>query len=219
MRAQPLLGRRLNGIQGAGTTRVTTTQPTSVNVRRASARPLDENKPSSAIIRNEESTDVGGSRAATPYDRGMNTKVTPMTNRGEVRPRIALIAHDACKDEMAQWATFNKGTLQRCSLFGTATTGKRVADMVGLPVELLLSGPRGGDAQVGAMISENKLDAVVFFWDPLTIQPHDVDIKMLLRLAVLHNVPIACNRSSADFLISSPLFFNAPYFAERMSAV
>jgi methylglyoxal synthase len=138
-----------------------------------------------------------------------------MKPRDDVRPRIALIAHDGRKDEMAQWATFNRGTLSRCSLFGTATTGRRVSELVGLPVELLLSGPQGGDAQVGAMISENKLDAVVFFWDPLSSQPHDVDVKMLLRLAVLHNVPIACNRSSADFLISSPLFFNQPYNTER----
>jgi methylglyoxal synthase len=138
-----------------------------------------------------------------------------MKPRDDIRPRIALIAHDGRKDEMAQWATFNRGTLSRCSLFGTATTGRRVSELVGLPVELLLSGPQGGDAQVGAMISENKLDAVVFFWDPLSSQPHDVDVKMLLRLAVLHNVPIACNRSSADFLISSPLFFNQPYNTER----
>ena len=148
----------------------------------------------------------------------MTSNVTQLKAREEIRPRIALIAHDANKDEMAQWATFNRGTLSRCTLCGTATTGKRVSDLVDLPVELLLSGPRGGDAQVGAMISENKLDAVIFFWDPLSSQPHDVDVKMLLRLAVLHNVPIACNRSSADFLISSPLFFNQPYFAERQAS-
>ena len=148
----------------------------------------------------------------------MNTNVTALKQRDASGPRVALIAHDACKEEMAQWATFNRGTLSRCALFGTATTGKRVADLVGLPIDLLLSGPRGGDAQVGAMISENKLDAVIFFWDPLTTQPHDVDVKMLLRLAVLHNVPIACNRSSADFLISSPLFFNQSYLAERSAA-
>jgi methylglyoxal synthase len=138
-----------------------------------------------------------------------------MKIRDGVRPRIALIAHDACKDELAQWATFNRGTLGRCELFATATTGRRVSDLVGLPIERLLSGPLGGDAQVGAMISESKLDAVIFFWDPLTTQPHDVDVKMLLRLAVLHNIPIACNRSSADFLISSPLFFSESYLAER----
>jgi methylglyoxal synthase len=149
----------------------------------------------------------------------MSNNVTQIKTREGNRPRIVLIAHDACKDEMAQWAAFNKGTLLRCNLFATATTGRRVNEAVGLPIELLLSGPLGGDAQVGAMLSENKLDGVIFFWDPLTTQPHDVDVKMLLRLAVLHNVPIACNRSSADFLISSPLFFNQSYFAERMAAV
>ena len=81
----------------------------------------------------------------------MTSNVTQLKARDEIRPRLALIAHDANKDEMAQWATFNRGTLSRCSLYGTATTGKRVADLVDLPVELLLSGPRGGDAQVGAM--------------------------------------------------------------------
>lgn len=109
----------------------------------------------------------------------------------------------------------NRETLAGCMLFGTTTTGKRVADLTGLSVELLLSGPQGGDAQVGAMIAEGRLDAVIFFWDPLTTQPHDVDVKALLRLAVLHNVPIACNRSSADFLISSPLFFDRAYSVRR----
>jgi methylglyoxal synthase len=148
----------------------------------------------------------------------MSTNVSHIKPRDEMRPRVALIAHDACKDELAQWATYNRGTLSRCTLFGTATTGKRVAELVDLPIQRLLSGPLGGDAQVGAMISESKIDAVIFFWDPLTTQPHDVDVKMLLRLAVLHNIPIACNRSSADFLISSPLFMNQSYFDERMSA-
>ena len=145
----------------------------------------------------------------------MSSTVVSIKPREDMRPRVALIAHDACKEELAQWATFNRGTLSRCKLYGTATTGKRVSDLVDLPIDLLLSGPLGGDAQVGAMLAENRLDLVVFFWDPLTTQPHDVDIKMLLRLAVLHNVPIACNRSSADFLISSPLFFDRAYLAER----
>jgi methylglyoxal synthase len=123
-----------------------------------------------------------------------------------MRPRIALIAHDGRKDALGEWAAFNRGTLLRCTLFATATTGSQVADM-GLPVELLLSGPYGGDAQIGAMIAQRQLDAVVFFWDPLTTQPHDVDVKALLRLAVLYDIPIACNRGTADFLISSPLFF------------
>ncbi len=145
----------------------------------------------------------------------MNSNVTMLKPRDEARPRVALIAHDACKDAMAQWATFNRGSLLRCELYATATTGRRVSDLVGLPIELLLSGPLGGDAQVGGMIAENRLDLVIFFWDPLTTQPHDVDVKMLLRLAVLHNVPIACNRSSADFLISSPFFSQPTWLARR----
>jgi methylglyoxal synthase len=129
--------------------------------------------------------------------------------------RVALIAHDACKGAMREWAEFNSGTLSRCALFATATTGDQVAGL-GLPVTLLLSGPLGGDAQIGAMIAEQRLDAVIFFWDPLTTQPHDVDVKALLRLAVLYDMPIACNRSSADFLISSPLFLERGYQAEPL---
>lgn len=132
------------------------------------------------------------------------------------QPRVALIAHDACKDALAEWAQFNRDTLTRCILYATATTGKHVNHLVGLPVHSLLSGPHGGDAQVGAMIAEERIDALVFFWDPLTTQPHDVDVKALLRLAVLHNVPTACNRSSADFLISSPLFFDDAYLEQRL---
>lgn len=131
------------------------------------------------------------------------------------QPRVALIAHDACKDAMAQWAVYNHGSLARCTLFATATTGRRVRELMDVPVTLLLSGPRGGDAQVGAMIAEHQLDAAIFFWDPLTTQPHDVDVKALLRLAVLYNVPIACNRASADYLISSPLFFDETYRGRR----
>jgi methylglyoxal synthase len=123
------------------------------------------------------------------------------------RPRIALIAHDARKDDLIEWSLFNRETLSRCELLATGTTGQRIAEATRLRIDLLLSGPLGGDAQVGAMLAEQLLDLVIFFWDPLTTQPHDVDVKALLRLAVLHNVPIACNRATADFLISSPLFF------------
>ena len=131
------------------------------------------------------------------------------------RMRVALIAHDGCKDALAEWARHNRESLARCSLFATATTGRRVADSIGLPITLLLSGPLGGDAQVGAMIAEHRLDALIFFWDPLTTQPHDVDVKALLRLSVLHNVPIACNQTSADYLITSPLFFDHAYRTQR----
>ncbi|GAC1421684.1 MAG: methylglyoxal synthase [Candidatus Velthaea sp.] len=120
--------------------------------------------------------------------------------------RVALIAHDGRKDDLTEWATFNRGTLSRCKLIATGTTGTQIARATDLPVQLLRSGPLGGDAQVGAMLVDEKLDAIIFFWDPLTTQPHDVDVKALLRLAVLYNVPIACNRATADFVISSPMF-------------
>jgi|SRR5579872_5631082 len=127
------------------------------------------------------------------------------------RLTVVLIAHDRCKGEMAQWAAFNRGTLAQCTLYATATTGRTIKEHLDLPIHLLLSGPMGGDAQVGAMIAEKRVDVIFFFWDPLTPQPHDVDVKMLLRLAVLHDVPIACNRRSADLLISSPLFSDVGY--------
>ncbi len=133
----------------------------------------------------------------------------------KARTRVVLIAHNACKDAMAEWAQHNRVILERCSLFATATTGRRVSEVLEQPIKMLLSGPRGGDSQVGAMIAEQRIDAIIFFWDPLTTQPHDVDVKALLRLAVLYNVPIACNRTSADFLITSPLFFDHAYRSQR----
>ena len=122
------------------------------------------------------------------------------------RPVVALVAHDRRKDEMVEWALYNRGTLARCYLFATRTTGSTLAQVLERPLHLLLSGPLGGDAQLGSLIAEGRIDAMFFFWDPLTPQPHDVDVKALLRLAVLYDVPIACNRSSADYIISSPLF-------------
>lgn len=133
-------------------------------------------------------------------------------------PRIALIAHDAKKQDMVEWAAFNQGSLLHCELCATGTTGQLVVEATGLPVELLLSGPLGGDAQVGAAIVEGRLDLIVFFWDPLTTQPHDVDVKALLRLAVLYNVPIACNRATADYLISSQLFFDEKHRDRRATS-
>jgi len=126
------------------------------------------------------------------------------------RKRIALIAHDNRKLDLLDWARFNRDTLARHELYGTGTTGGLVADELGLRVHLYLSGPLGGDQQVGAGIAEGRVDIVIFFWDPLQPQPHDVDVKALLRIAVVHNCPIACNRATADFLLSSPLL-NDPY--------
>jgi len=119
--------------------------------------------------------------------------------------RIALVAHDNCKDDMVEWARHNKELLSRHHLFGTGTTGKLIMDELDLPVHRFLSGPIGGDQQLGAAIAESRLDALIFFWDPLNAHPHDVDVKALIRIAALYNIPLACNRSSADFIITSPL--------------
>lgn len=121
------------------------------------------------------------------------------------KKRIALIAHDHKKQDLLEWAKFNRDLLAEHELFGTGTTGRMVAKECDLKVHCFKSGPLGGDQQVGAKIAEGELDFVIFFWDPLSPQPHDVDVKALLRIAVVYNVPIACNRSSADFAISSPL--------------
>jgi methylglyoxal synthase len=121
------------------------------------------------------------------------------------RKRVVLIAHDNRKADMLEWARFNRDTLAEHELYATGTTGGLIAQELGLPVTRFLSGPLGGDQQVGAAIAENRVDFVVFFWDPLQPQPHDVDVKALLRIAVVCNVPIACNRATADFVLSSPL--------------
>lgn len=120
--------------------------------------------------------------------------------------RIVLIAHDAKKTDIIEWSRFNREALISKELFATRSTGEEIIGKVGLPVKLLRHGPEGGDAQVGAMIAEGKVDLLIFFWDPLSPHPHDVDVKALLRLAVLHDIPTACNHRTADFLISSPLY-------------
>ncbi|ANF57885.1 methylglyoxal synthase [Halotalea alkalilenta] len=120
------------------------------------------------------------------------------------RKRIALVAHDAKKDELIGWAGKWRETLSRHSLLGTGTTAKRLADALGLEVEGVMSGPLGGDQQIGARISEQRLDVLVFFWDPFSPQPHDPDVKALLRLAALWNVPVATNVATADFMFEAP---------------
>jgi methylglyoxal synthase len=131
--------------------------------------------------------------------------VTDQDHEMNARKRIALIAHDNRKGDLLAWARFNRGTLAKHDLLATGTTGALISEELGLPVHRFLSGPLGGDQQVGAAIAEGKIDAVMFFWDPLEPHPHDVDVKALLRVAVVHNVTIACNRATADFVLSSPL--------------
>ena len=121
------------------------------------------------------------------------------------RKRIALIAHDNRKPDLLDWARYNLAALGTHELYATGTTGAMLESGLGLEVTRFLSGPLGGDQQVGAAIAEGRIDFVVFFWDPLEPQPHDVDVKALLRIAVVYNVPIACNRATADFVLSSPL--------------
>jgi methylglyoxal synthase len=119
--------------------------------------------------------------------------------------RIALIAHDNKKQDMLEWAEYNLALLTGHELFATATTGRILQEQLGLPVTCFRSGPFGGDQQIGARIAEGEIDLLVFLWDPLEPHPHDPDVKALLRVAVVCNIPIACNRATADFLISSPL--------------
>lgn len=119
--------------------------------------------------------------------------------------RIALIAHDGKKNDLIDWVKYNKGTLEKHHLLATRSTGQMVMNETGLSVTCFGSGPIGGDQQIGAKIVEGEIDFLIFFWDPLTPQPHDPDVKALLRIAVLYNIPTASNRATADFLISSPL--------------
>ena len=132
-----------------------------------------------------------------------------------MKENIALVAHDNKKTDLVEWVDFNKGTLALHNLFATGDTGKKIMEKTGLKIALLKGGSYGGDMEIGALIANEKLDYLIFFWDPLQSLPHDVDVKALLRIAVLYNVPTACNRATADLIISSPLFRNREYSPKK----
>lgn len=132
-----------------------------------------------------------------------------------VKKTIALVAHDHKKPELLDWAEAHKAELEQHNLVGTGTTGGLVSERLGLEVQRFKSGPLGGDQQIGALIAELKLDCLIFFWDPLNPAPHDPDVKALLRLCSVWNLPVACNSATADLLISSPRF-NSPDYTRKI---
>ncbi|CAB4323534.1 MAG: methylglyoxal synthase [Actinobacteria bacterium] len=139
-------------------------------------------------------------------------------SRDPQRPRLALVAHDNKKPALLDWAGSHLRELAACELWATGTTGGMLIDELGLAVTRLHSGPMGGDQQIGAMIAEGRIDMLVFFWDPLEPQPHDPDVRALLRIAAVWDLPVACNRSTADLLMASPLLsdrLSSPVTASR----
>lgn len=126
------------------------------------------------------------------------------------RKRIALVAHDHKKADIIDWALANKAALEQHELMATGTTGRMLEEALQLPVRKFLSGPLGGDQQIGSRIAQGLIDVIIFFWDPMEAQPHDTDVKALLRIGVAWNIPLACDRATADFIITSP-FMSSEY--------
>ncbi len=156
---------------------------------------------------------VGNKKTASHKDAVFSLLSSCQIKHGMLQKRIiksrkcvALVAHDNKKKDLIEWAEYNRSALMRHELVATGTTGRMLEDQLDRPVQRVLSGPLGGDQQIGAMIAEGKVDVLIFFWDPMEAQPHDPDIKALLRVAVTWNIPFACDRATADFILTSPLF-------------